>query len=131
MKFDKKFYVNIDVECNALFYLFNYLIEFRVFLNNLYDLWWCVLFCVMCWCFSRILYYNINVIWCRNICVIWCRNIYVIWCRNIMLFGVENIYVIWRRNIMLFRVENIYVIWCRNIYVIWCRKIMLFVIEMY
>ena len=33
--------------CNArfeLFYLFNYLIEFRVFLNNLFDLWWCVLF---------------------------------------------------------------------------------------
>jgi len=28
--------------CNArfeLFYLFNYLIEFRVFLNNLFDLW--------------------------------------------------------------------------------------------
>ena len=26
-------------DCNALFYLFNYLIEFRVFLNNLFDLW--------------------------------------------------------------------------------------------
>ena len=25
--------------CNALFYLFNYLIDFRVFLNNLFDLW--------------------------------------------------------------------------------------------
>jgi len=28
-------------------------------------------FCVICWCFSSILYYNI----------------YVIWCRDIMLFG--------------------------------------------
>jgi len=37
----------VDEGCNArfeLFYLFNYLIEFRVFLNNLFDLWWCVLF---------------------------------------------------------------------------------------
>jgi len=25
--------------CNTLFYLFNYLIEFRVFLNNSFDLW--------------------------------------------------------------------------------------------
>jgi len=25
--------------CNTLFYLFNYLTEFRVFLNNLFDLW--------------------------------------------------------------------------------------------
>jgi len=32
------------IPCNALFYLFNYLIEFRVFLNNLFNLWWCVLF---------------------------------------------------------------------------------------
>jgi len=34
--------VVIDDDCNArfeLFYLFNYLIEFRVFLNNLFDLW--------------------------------------------------------------------------------------------
>jgi len=31
-----------DAYCNTrfeLFYLFNYLIEFRVFLNNLFDLW--------------------------------------------------------------------------------------------
>ena len=34
--------INAYVRCNArfeLFYLFNYLIEFRVFLNNLFDLW--------------------------------------------------------------------------------------------
>jgi len=33
---------DFTVLCNArfeLFYLFNYLIEFRVFLNNLFDLW--------------------------------------------------------------------------------------------
>jgi len=29
----------VVVGCNAIFYLFNYLIEFRFFLNNLFDLW--------------------------------------------------------------------------------------------
>ena len=41
LKTNEEFHV-LNVYCNArfeLFYLFNYLIEFRVFLNNLFDLW--------------------------------------------------------------------------------------------